>query len=112
MSIASVGLRDGTEFEHYVMHMRRTATIAVVNDLGQVLLWRHRFIASYWGWECPAGTPARPRIQPPPRGKPGKRRAGGCLTRQELVMTFQPMIGNADSPQDLCAGAPDKRRGT
>ena len=45
MSIASVRLRDGTEFEQYVMRPRRTAATAVVNDLGQVLLlWRHRFI--------------------------------------------------------------------
>ena len=41
LSIASVGLPDGTEFEQYVMRMRRTATTAVVNDHGQVLLtWR------------------------------------------------------------------------
>lgn len=73
MSIDSAGLRDGTEFEQYVMRMR-------------------------------------PRIQSPPRGKPGKRRAGGCLTRQELAWTFQPMIGNADSPQDLYAARLTKER--
>ena len=54
MSIASAGLRDGTEFEQFVMRMRRTAAVAVVNDLGQVLLrWRHRFITGRCGWEMP-----------------------------------------------------------
>jgi hypothetical protein len=38
LSIASVGLPDGTKFEQYAMRMRRTATTAVVNDQGQVLL--------------------------------------------------------------------------
>ena len=43
LSIASVGLPDGTEFEQYVIRMRRTATTAVVDDQDRVLLmWRHR----------------------------------------------------------------------
>ena len=32
LSIASVGLPDGTDFEQYVMRMRRTATTVVVDD--------------------------------------------------------------------------------
>jgi predicted NUDIX family NTP pyrophosphohydrolase len=56
LSIASVELPDGTEFEQYVMRMRRTATTAVVNDHGQVLpMWRHRFIIDRWVWEMPGG---------------------------------------------------------
>ena len=55
MSVASAGLRVGTEFEQYVMRMRRTATIAVVNDLGQVLPWRHWLIINRWGCERPGG---------------------------------------------------------
>ena len=82
LSIASVGLPDGTEFEQYVMRMRRTATTAVVNDHGQVLLmWRHRLIIDRWVWECLAGTSTRLRILLLlPRGKSRKRRAGGCLS--------------------------------
>ena len=45
LSIASVGLPDGTEFEQYVMRMRRTATTVVVDNQNRVLLMlRHRFI--------------------------------------------------------------------
>src|SRR5690349_9514896 len=41
LSIASVELPDGTEFEQYVMRMRRTATTVVVDDQDRVLLmWR------------------------------------------------------------------------
>jgi len=38
LSIASVELPDGTEFEQYVMRMRRTATTVVVDDQDRVLL--------------------------------------------------------------------------
>src|SRR6266516_7393724 len=52
LSIASVELPDGTEFEQYVMRMRRTATTVVVDDQDRVLLmWRHRFIVDRWVWE-------------------------------------------------------------
>jgi hypothetical protein len=34
LSIALAGLPDGTEFEQYVMRMRRTATTVVVDDQG------------------------------------------------------------------------------
>ena len=47
LSIASVELPDGTEFEQYVMRMRRTATTVVVDDQDRVLLmWRHE----WGGW--------------------------------------------------------------
>jgi len=100
VSIASAGLRDGTEFGHYVMRMRRTAAIAVVNDLGQVLLLRrHRFIINRWGREMPGGYAGQAEDPAAAAREAGKRRAGGCLPRQELALTFQPMIGNAGSPR-------------
>ena len=52
LSIASVGLPDGTDFEQYVMRMRRTATTAVLDDEDRVpLMWRYRFIIDRWVWE-------------------------------------------------------------
>lgn len=54
LSVASVELPDGTEFEQYVMRMRRTATTVVVDDQDRVLLmFRHRFIVDRWVWELP-----------------------------------------------------------
>jgi len=50
LSIASVGLPDGTEFEQYVMPMRRTTATVVVDDQDRVLLMRrHRFIVDSAG---------------------------------------------------------------
>ena len=76
LSIASVELPDGTQFEQYVMRMRRTATTVVVDDQDRVLLmWRHRFIVDRWvcgGWvsvyapsrkgHSPAGQFGRHRV--------------------------------------------------
>jgi 8-oxo-dGDP phosphatase len=109
LSIASVGLPDGTEFEQYVMRMRRTATTAVVNDHGQVLLmWRYRFIIDRWVWEMPGGyvdqaeDPTAAAAAAAAAAREVEEATGWRLSdRPELVMTFQPMIGNADSPQDL-----------
>ena len=103
LSIASVGLPDGTEFEQYVMRMRRTATTAVVNDHGQVLLmWRYRFIIDRWVWEMPGGyvDQAEDPTAAAAAAREVEEATGWRLSdRPELVMTFQPMIGNADSPQ-------------
>ena len=103
LSIASVGLPDGTEFEQYVMRMRRTATTAVVDEQGRVLLlWRHRFIIDRWVWELPGGYVDHAEDPAAAAGREVEEETGWRpLARPELVMTFQPMIGNADAPQDL-----------
>ena len=90
-------------FEQYVMRMRRTATTAVVNDLGQVLLmWRHRFIIDRWVWEMPGAYVDQAEDPAAAAAREVEEETGWRLVeRPELVMTFQPMIGNADSPQEL-----------
>jgi len=56
LSIASVVLPDGTEFDQYVIRMRRTVTTVVVDDQDRVLVMRrHRFIIDRWVWELPGG---------------------------------------------------------
>jgi 8-oxo-dGTP pyrophosphatase MutT (NUDIX family) len=103
LSIASVGLPDGTEFEQYVMRMRRTATTVVVDDEDRVLLmWRHRFIVDRWVWELPGGYVDHAEDPAATAAREVEEETGWRpLGRPEFVMTFQPMIGNADSPQDL-----------
>jgi hypothetical protein len=76
LSIASVELPDGTQFEQYVMRMRRTATTVVVDDQDRVLLmWRHRFIVDRWvcgGW---VSVYAPSRKGHSPAGQFGRHRA-------------------------------------
>jgi 8-oxo-dGDP phosphatase len=103
LSIASVELPDGTEFEQYVMRMGRAATTIVVDDQDRVLLmWRHHFIVDRWVWELPAGCVDHAEDPAKAAAREVEEETGWRpMSSPEFVMTFQPMIGNADSPQDL-----------
>ena len=103
LSIASVELPDGIRFEQYVMRMRRTATTVVVDDEDRVLLMRrHRFIVDKWVWELPGGYVDHAENPAAAAAREIEEETGWRpIEKPELVLTFQPMIGNADSPQDL-----------
>ncbi len=53
---AEIELPDGQHFEHRFVHTKPGAGVVAVNsDQKVLLLWRHRFITSTWGWEIPMG---------------------------------------------------------
>jgi hypothetical protein len=55
LSVASLELADGTQFDQYVMRLPRCAMTVVLDDAAErvLLIWRHRFIIDRWLWELP-----------------------------------------------------------
>lgn len=103
LSIASVELPDGKHFEQYVFRMRRCAMTVVLDEQGErlLLIWRHRFIVDRWDWEVPGGY-----VDPGEDGAAAAAReveeeTGWRPRAVEFLLTFQPVIGSADAPQDV-----------
>jgi 8-oxo-dGTP pyrophosphatase MutT (NUDIX family) len=103
LSVASVELPDGKQFEQYVFRMPRCAMTAVLDEAGEkiLLIWRHRFIVDQWDWEVPGGyaDPGEDGIATAAREV--EEETGWRPRNIEYLLTFQPAIGSADAPQDL-----------
>jgi 8-oxo-dGTP pyrophosphatase MutT (NUDIX family) len=103
LSIASLELADGRQFDQYVMRLPRCAMTVVLDDAAErvLLIWRHRFIIDRWLWELPGGY-----IDP---GEDGIAAAAREVEEETgyrprsigHVLTFQPMTGSADSAHEL-----------
>ena len=103
LTIASVELPEGVNFEQYVFRMRRCVMTAVLDDTGEriLLIWRHRFIVDRWDWEVPGGY-IDPGEDPADAAVREVEEETGWRPRNvEFLFSFQPMIGSADAPQDL-----------
>jgi 8-oxo-dGTP pyrophosphatase MutT (NUDIX family) len=103
LSVATVELPDGTVFDQYVMRMRRAAMTVVLDEQRRhvLLVWRHRFIIDRWVWELPGGY-----VDPSEDARAAALReveeeTGWRPRSAEHVLTFQPVVGSADCPQDL-----------
>jgi len=103
VSLADVELPDGTEFTQYVFRLRRCAMIAVLDEPGRriLLLRRHRFIIDRWVWELPGGYLDDGEDGPAAAIREAEEETGWRPKSARFVLSFQPMIGNADFPQDL-----------
>lgn len=57
LHLVDVEIPNGPRFEHHAVRMPFPAvgTVLLDDELGVLLLYRHRFIGDFWGWEIPAG---------------------------------------------------------
>jgi 8-oxo-dGTP pyrophosphatase MutT (NUDIX family) len=103
LSIASVELPDGTRFEQYVMRMRRSAMTVVLDESREhiLLTWRHRFIIDRWVWELPGGYVDEAEDGASAAAREVEEETGWRPQSVRHLLTFQPIVGSADSPQEL-----------
>lgn len=103
VSLADVELPDGTTFTQYVFRMRRCVMVLLLDDPGSriLLMWRHRFIIGKWVWELPGGYVDDGEDGAAAAIREATEETGWRPRNVQFVLSYQPMIGNADFPQDL-----------
>jgi 8-oxo-dGTP pyrophosphatase MutT (NUDIX family) len=103
VSLADVELPDGTQFTQYVFRMRRCVTVLVLNEAGShvLLMWRHRFILGKWVWELPGGYVDDGEDGTMAAARETEEETGWRPRQVQFLLSYQPMTGNADFPQDM-----------
>lgn len=103
VSLADVEIPNHARFAQYVFRIRRCAITVVLDDAGErvLLLRRHRFIVDSWVWELPGGYVDEGEEPEAAAAREVLEETGWLPRAVEFAMSCQPMIGSADSPQDL-----------
>jgi 8-oxo-dGTP pyrophosphatase MutT (NUDIX family) len=103
LSMASVELPNGVEFDQYVLRMRRCVMTVVLDDDGEriLLIWRHRFIVDKWDWEVPGGYVDPGEDGAAAASREAEEETGWRPQQVKFLLSYQPMIGSADAPQDI-----------
>jgi 8-oxo-dGDP phosphatase len=104
LSVASVELPDGVQFEQYVLRMPKAAMMLVVDDHDRVLmLWRHRFIIDRWVWELPGGYVDLEEDPGVTAAREVEEETGWRPRNVRPLVSLQPMVGSADAENLLFA---------
>ena len=75
----------------------------VLDDAGErvLMMRRHRFIVDRWVWELPGGYVDEGEHSAAAAAREVEEKTGWRPRKTGFVLSCQPLIGNADYPQDL-----------
>ncbi|MFI5735246.1 NUDIX hydrolase [Kribbella sp. NPDC051587] len=99
LSIASVELPDGAQFEQYVLRVPKAAMMVVLDDEREhvLMIWRHRFIIDRWVWELPGGY-VDPDEEPAVTAAREVEEETGWRPRNvKPLAALQPSVGTTDA---------------
>lgn len=96
-SIADVELPDGVRFEQYVLRTPPAVVVAVVQDEHVLMMRRHRFIIDRWVWELPGGYVDDGEEPVTAAAREVLEETGWQPGQLKHVLSFQPMVGTAES---------------
>jgi 8-oxo-dGDP phosphatase len=96
LSVVSIELPDGVQFEQYVLRIRKGAIVAVVRENQVLMVWRHRFVIDRWVWELPGGYVDEAEDPAVTAAREVEEETGWRPGAMELLLAFQPLVATVD----------------